>query len=72
MTAVFPNAFAASALTLREALARTWETNPRLAIARRWVNTRLMRVAMLRQMILSGDRSTMEDFAVLAGPVPVV
>lgn len=42
----------------------------RLPIARRWVNTRLPRIKMLRDMVLSGDRSSMEDFAALAGPVP--
>ncbi len=42
----------------------------RLPIARRWVNTRLPRVRYLREMILSGDRSTMQDFPALAGPVP--
>ncbi len=42
----------------------------RLPIAKRWVNVRLPRIRMLREMILSGDRSSMEDFAALAGPVP--
>ena len=42
----------------------------RLPIAKRWVNARLPRIKMLREMVLSGDRSSMEDFAALAGPVP--
>ncbi len=42
----------------------------RLPIAERWVNARQPRIKMLREMILSGDRSSMEDFAALAGPVP--
>jgi len=42
----------------------------RLPIAKRWVTTRLPRIKMLREMILSGDRSTIEDFVALAGPVP--
>ncbi|MDD4888868.1 MAG: acyl-CoA dehydrogenase family protein [Phycisphaerae bacterium] len=42
----------------------------RAPIARRWVNTRLIKIKMLREMILSGDRSSIEDFAALAGPVP--
>lgn len=42
----------------------------RLPIARRWIHTRLPRIKMLREMILSGDRSSLEEFAALAGPVP--
>jgi alkylation response protein AidB-like acyl-CoA dehydrogenase len=42
----------------------------RLPIAKRWVTYRLTRLKMLREMILSGDRSSVEDFAALAGPVP--
>ena len=42
----------------------------RLPIAKRWVTYRLTRLKMVREMILSGDRSSVEDFAALAGPVP--
>lgn len=43
----------------------------RLPIARRWVKTRLPRVRMFREMILSGDKSSLEQYDELAGPVPV-
>jgi len=38
------------------------------AAARRWITTRLPRLRMLHERILSGDRSTMTDFDVLVGP----
>jgi len=40
-------------------------------VARRWVDTRMPEVVKLHSMILSGDRSTISEFDVLAAPVPV-
>ena len=39
-------------------------------VARRWINTRMADVAKLHGLILSQDRSPINDFAVLAAPVP--
>ena len=41
----------------------------RAAAARRWVTTRMPRVRLLRELIETGDRSTMTDFELLAAPV---
>jgi len=46
------------------------ENESKQAVARRWVRTRLPEVTKLHAMILSGDRSTMTDFDILAAPVP--
>jgi hypothetical protein len=40
------------------------------AAARRWVTTRMPRVRLLRELIETGDRSTMTEFELLAAPVP--
>ena len=47
------------------------ESEEKQLVARRWVNTRMPELAMLHAMVTSGDRSTMSDFDVLAGSVPV-
>ncbi len=47
------------------------ESEKRHLVARRWVNTRMPELAMLHAMVTSSDRSTMSDFDVLAGSVPV-
>ena len=43
---------------------------PKLALARRWVTTRLAEVRMNKELILTGDRSVMTDFESLAAPFP--
>ncbi len=47
------------------------ESQSKQAVARRWVVTRMPEVAKLHAMVLSGDRSAMTDFDILAAPVPV-
>jgi len=42
------------------------------AVVARWLATKLPEVRMHREFILSGERSPMTDFEVLAGPLPVV
>ena len=39
------------------------------ACARRWIGARMPRVRMVRELIGSGDRSTMSEFEALVGPV---
>ncbi len=53
-----------SYLFLRDGL----RSERKVAAARRWIHTRLPRIQMLRERILSGDRSTMTDFEIIAGP----
>ena len=38
--------------------------------ARRWITARMPKLRMLTEQIATGDRSTITDFDVLAGPVP--
>ena len=42
----------------------------KLAVARRWLAWRMPEVRMLKERICSGDRSIVDDFAALAGPIP--
>ncbi|MCE5325795.1 MAG: acyl-CoA dehydrogenase family protein [Planctomycetaceae bacterium] len=42
------------------------------AIAARWMAAKLPEMRMNKELVLSGDRSVITDFATLAGPVPVV
>jgi hypothetical protein len=44
----------------------------KLAVARRWLADKMPELRMNKEMILSGDRSVIKDFDILAGPVPVV
>jgi hypothetical protein len=44
----------------------------KIAVARRWLAAKLPEMRMNRELICSGDRSIISQFAVLAGPVPVV
>jgi len=41
------------------------------AVARRWLADKLPQISALKAQILSGDKSVVEDFETLAGPVPV-
>ncbi|MCL2701820.1 MAG: acyl-CoA dehydrogenase family protein [Phycisphaerae bacterium] len=41
------------------------------AVARRWLADKLPLIAALKAQILSGDKSIVDDFETLAGPVPV-
>ena len=43
----------------------------KLAVARRWLADKMPALRMNKEMILSGDRSVISDFDILAGPVPV-
>jgi len=43
----------------------------KLAVARRWLADKMPELRMNKEMILSGDRSVIKDFDLLAGPVPV-
>jgi hypothetical protein len=44
----------------------------KLAVAKYWLAWRLPEIRMLREQILSGDTSAVEEFEALAGPLPVV
>ncbi len=46
------------------------ENDTKQAVARRWVTTRAPEIVKLHGMVLSGDRSTISEFEVLAAPVP--
>jgi hypothetical protein len=43
----------------------------KVAVARRWLAAKLPEIKMNRELICSGDRSIISQFADLAGPVPV-
>jgi alkylation response protein AidB-like acyl-CoA dehydrogenase len=43
----------------------------KLAVARRWLADKMPELRMNKEMILSGDRSVISNFEILAGPVPV-
>ena len=43
----------------------------KLPLAKRWIAQKSAEAVMQRQVILSGDRQIIDDFEVLAGPVPV-
>ncbi len=45
------------------------DKEPKQVVARRWVHTRMPKITHLHAMVLSGDRSTMSDFDILAAPV---
>ena len=46
------------------------ESETKQRVARRWTDTRMPEVAKLHAMVVSGDRSTISEFDVLAAPVP--
>ncbi len=46
------------------------DSDVKQTVAKRWVTTRMPEVIKLHGMVLSGDRSTMSDFDILAAPVP--
>ena len=43
----------------------------RLALARRWLAWRMPEIRMLKEQICSGEKSIVDEFETLAGPVPV-
>jgi len=47
------------------------ESEKKLAVARRWLASKMPELRMNKEMILTGDRSIISDFEALAGPVPV-
>jgi len=47
------------------------ESEKKLAVARRWLASKMPELRMNKEMILTGDRSIIKDFEALAGPVPV-
>ncbi len=44
----------------------------KIAVARHWLAAKLPEMRMNRELVCSGDRSIISQFAVLAGPVPAV
>jgi alkylation response protein AidB-like acyl-CoA dehydrogenase len=44
----------------------------KLALAKRWIALKSAEAEMQKRIILSGDRQIIDDFDVLAGPVPVI
>ncbi len=47
------------------------ESEKKLAVARRWLASKMPELRMNKEIILTGDRSIIKDFEALAGPVPV-
>jgi hypothetical protein len=47
------------------------ESPRKLAVARRWLADKMPELRMNKEMVLSGDRSVISEFEILAGPVPV-
>ena len=47
-------------------------SDKKLSVARRWLAWRMAELRMCKEQICSGERSIVDEFEVLAGPVPVL